>query len=51
MENVNSRQSKVILISLIQLFFMMEQKLDPPAIFWAPAFTYIQIITMKFQKN
>ena len=30
---------------------MMEQKCDPPTIFWAPDFIYIQIITMKFQKK
>ena len=30
---------------------MMEQNLDPPPIFWAPDFTYIQIKTMIFQKK
>ena len=30
---------------------MMEQKIDPPPFFWAPAFSYIQILTMKYQKN
>ena len=30
---------------------MVEQKFDPPPIFWAPDFTYIQIKTMIFQKK
>ena len=48
MESVKSRQSTVLLISLIQYFFMVEWKFDPPPISWALAF--IPIIPKKFQK-
>ena len=50
MESVKSRQSTVLLISLIQYFFMVEQKFDPQPISWALAFTYIPIILKKFQR-
>ena len=51
MESVERRQSSVIIkISLIRSFYIMEQKINPHLGFWARAFTYIQIIPMKFQK-